>query len=790
MSDATSGTAARRGHVDLSRSRGARPSDAQLRSAADRIRRLSAGVMDPDHEAADLTTFAEEAIRRTHRIVELGVQFWMDLLRLDERSVSANPDSQFNSGWLYGRALGATVRSWGDLKNAERGHLWFDSSPLLGPRITEPEKQEDLEPLPRLLTGSAVHEIADVLSSQWPDDWSDGEARRRSRELLWLGLASGALERELRNPQVNSEHHLERRTHSALAFLMERDPRSGRKGAGRRRNSEPESNGLLTPSRTAQIKLKDRLRTLRAAQGGRDVPWRPLYSFLRRGDVVVITLASEKDGIGADRWGRNWPDGRPIALAIVTARPNWDRAGWWGRIGSVLFLDGPGAKASPRQDPERLRTAFRFPDPDIDTWSTSALALSFGFREATDASPDDDVPPHLQFKNSNDLGLERYRLFEDWVKASQEPEDGDLAEPIPVGFAGPWRNAPAEDLRATLGEFLDPHTETIRATEQAKNLSFVEPGFQANLNIERFALTGENVRLGVFFDQPVRRKGRASAQRIAPDPLPDPEGHEELALKDGASVKEGKRIDVANAHRWAFDNFKRGRPVKGEGGLGEASALGNNNAARRAASFMPAIRLDRSFRRVVKKTGKKTVAWTDLRPDQVFLMWTERELEWEEKEKRRKDPVVEFVNSASSYLSAKTNCTICAAFADSEKSDLDRATFSRAFREAGLRAEDAEVPIDPAGTRTRRAVLITKKETGSRLLIILTDDSVAAVDVGAIVWLLLAYDKLEPNHVLDLDANATFREQAPGFNRKNSDPQAEARNLQTEAFNLLAKCVP
>ena len=801
-----------------------RPTDEQLRSAADRIRRLSAGISDPDEESAELSPFAEEALRRAYRIKQLGIDFWASLLRLDlgrrlEGEPDPKPDGPTAEPWVVGRALGATIRGQGDLKNAKRGRLWFDSSPLLGPREDGVEKPEGLSPVPRLLTVSAARKVMEIFDIDRDND--------RAEELFWLGLWSGALERELRNPQARSIEGRQTEDRSVIAFLLEREPTTTPALPG---GSLPD---LLEASRTSSITLSNRLFNLINAQGGRDVPWRPLYSFLRRGDVVVVTLADE--GLVADRaggnandpsdregedsggltvdpgkwgaWGYGWEDGVPVALAVVTAPTNWDRAGWWGRIGSVIMLGDPrgvggsaydsaGLEGDPVRDAptgtiEKLRTAFRFPDRDEEKGRD--LKLSFGLMQPDEGNEKDSR--HASFKTTNDLALERISRYEEWLDEGRSRRDGsfnpELIQPIPSGFPGPWRKVDRTDLRATLGEFLDFHSQAVAAFEVRNWPSGAaydnEAGYQANLDIERFALTSDNVRLGVFFDNPVRSNGRASAQRIAPDPLPD------LAMLtggekgDGLTAKERGRIDAANLHRRMFDLYKRG--------LGDDFSKSDQN---RAAAYMPAIRLDPSI-----------VSGKDVSDFEVFLndgngaLWSDRtsriweytfrESEWEKEREKRLDPVNAFVDSVGELLTSPAeSTTFCAVFPESEREDLDRATFSRAFRRKDLAAEDGLIPIDPAGTRMRPCVLITSEKSKSRLLIVLTDDSVAAVDLGAIVWLLLAYDELEKEHVLDVDAHALFLEDS------TTDPKAKRRldfreiaeRRQKEAWETLCRSRP
>jgi hypothetical protein len=799
-----------------------KPTGIQLTSAAARVRRLSPGVVDPDEEAADLSPMAEEALRRTYQITQLGAGFWMELLRLSpERKpegLDFNKDPLTNSGWIYGRALGATIRSWGDLKNARRGHIWFDSSPLLGPRITSAENLKELtrpgtrDPVLRLLTESAIDEIVNVLRQTVPDDCDDWEGERAgdSRELFRLGLASGALERENRNPQVDSSRHLSKRREAALAFVLEREPETDAPGAN-------------------SWSLAQRLDVLWKSQGGRDAQWRPLYSFLRPGDVVAITLAaSSPKGItyehefwGVNWWGVNWEKGVPIAIAIVTARTNWDENGWWGRLGSVLFLDGPAT--SPQEEAEdlqRLRTAFRFPDPEVKNSARSELALAFGLREPSEEEKGvkwaGDLLP--ENKTTDDLALERFRLYKKWLKREGADLVSALTDPVPVGFAGPWRTAAKDDLRATLGEFLGSHARSIGYFESRATRPITEGfDYQANLNIERFALTAENIRLGTFFDNPVQSKARASVQRIAPDPLDDVG---RLAHKNRATPEEGKRIDAANAHRKLFDLYKRGLPTENS-----RYKTMTERSAKRATSYLPSITLDPSLELSTKGSTDK------LDDKRVFCLWDERddskisdqkrnEEEGEEKNSislfakgvadrlrgkgasknlegkgEEKDSISLFAKGVADRLRGKgapKNLKgkpemICAAFPQSEESDLDQATFSRAFRIENLEAEDALIPIDPAGTRLRKAILVSSTKSKSQLLIIMTDDSVAAVDLGSIVWMLMAYETLEPTHVLDPDAHLKFLEQQAQTVRPGN-LEDEVEELQQKAFQLLSKC--
>ena len=795
-----------------------RPSDAQLRSAADRIRRLSAGLESPNEEAADLATFSEEAIRRTYRIVELGVEFWMDLLRLNpDRKLAINgtviEESAQDPGWLFGRTLGATIRSWGDLKNAQRGLLWFDSSPLLGPKIDREVQREHLEGtakagkepegVVRLLSTSAVAEIQRILEGRWGDSWN----KDTSPNYLWLGLQSGALEREQRNPQGVSKALLRTRRDTVLAYCLERDVADSNHGGA-------PSDGQVKQVKLVESKteaLPERFDKLKLAQGGSDTNWRPLYSFLRRGDVVVLTLAGDVgDERDSAKWGSNWSSGRPLALAIVTSPTNWDSSGWWGRIGSVLVLDGPASSAAtPREktrDRERLRTAFRFPsellnteppreeDPDEGDQSASKnesdrLANSFGFTEGSD-------------KTTDSLGLERTKLYRGWLgqeegskksaeggdesheSTSQDKIDQALIEPIPVGFPGPWRRVKNHDLRATLGEFLEPHAVTIGFFEHrySKDPNITESWkawYPANLNVERFAMTSDNLRLGVAFDNPLIREGRPSAQRIAPDPLPDLDQRavaEKNAKKRAVDNRERKRVEVANSHRLTFDHYKRGMT---RGTLEEPPEGANEKEQKRAAAFMPAITLEPE---------------SEVDPEEVLASAGTTSRLWpkEDRNSESEDPRALLAEKISSLLDrAKDDRQVTiAAFPDSERTDLYRALDSRAFAKHGLSSIRGKVPIDPAGTRIRDACLVTKGKGKGRLLIILTDDSVAAVDVGAIAWLLLAYgSQLSKDHLLDEDAYVRFRQRDPKTRTEEERrSRRKARKRSRKAWELLKQC--
>ena len=790
-----------------------RPSDAQLRSAADRIRRLSAGLESPSEESADLATFSEEAIRRTYRIVELGVEFWMDLLRLNpDRKLAINgtviEESAQDPGWLFGRTLGATIRSWGDLKNAQRGLLWFDSSPLLGPKIDREVQREHLEGtarpgkepegVVRLLSRSAVAEIQKILKERWGDSWN----KDTSPNYLWLGLQSGALEREQRNPQGISKALLRTRRDTVLAYCLERDVSDNNYG------------GSPSGKQVKQVKLveskaeslPERFDKLKLAQGGSDTSWRPLYSFLRRGDVVALTLAGDVgDERDSAKWGSNWSSGRPLALAIVTSPTNWDSSGWWGRLGSVLLLDGPTDPKSTteeerRQDRERLRTAFRFPseltNQEVPGGKTDRLADSFGFAEESDEKDKNKK------KTTDSLGLERIKLYRGWLGqeedsnkrteggdeshefTSQDKIDQALIEPIPVGFPGPWRRVKNHDLRATLGEFLEPHAVTIgffehRHSKEPNITESWKAWYPANLNVERFAMTSDNLRLGVTFDNPLIREGRSSAQRIAPDPLPDLDRRavaEENAKERAVDNREWARVEVANSHRLTFDHYKRGMT---RGTLEEPPEGANEKEQKRAAAFMPAITLEPE---------------SEVDPEEVLTSAGTTSRLWprEDRSSESEDPRALLAKRISNLLGqAKDDRRVTiAAFPDSERTDLYRALDSRAFAKHGLSSIRGKIPIDPAGTRIRDACLITKGKGKGRLLIVLTDDSVAAVDIGAIAWLLLAYGpELRKGHLLDEDAYVRFRQRDPRTRTEEERrSRRKARKRSRKAWELLKKC--
>jgi hypothetical protein len=694
-------------------------SDAQLSSAADRIRRLSPGIESPNDEAGQLAPFNEEAVRRAHRIVELGTGFWQQLLRIDrgfhsnetsdtsaqgclrarglmDRSqggTEVNQAVERDPAWINGRILGAMIRAWGDLKNSRRALLWFDSSPLLGPPKTDVVFKDDLDPaLNCLLTERALREVAAVLSKGLKVE--NNEAFRKT---LRIGISSGALEREVRNPQATVDALRRSRKRPAIAFV-------GDRGYAGKENAT---------------------KALLASRGTNETDWGPLYSFLRRGDVLVVSLPQQADQ------GEGWV----AALAIVTAAPVWDGSQWTGAIGCVLpfFNEHDPAGSSRFVDDKRLETAFRYPHVDSEKRARAfePIAEAFGLIKG---------PPSTEA-----IELKRLDLFE--LRDNRDNDlDGDrsrspwkITDRIPIGAPAPWRRLDQVDLRATLGEFWEPLAVAL-VSPSPSAVDFASVGassaqhrwFDSNLDLERFALSSANVRLGVRLHEGHADSKVASLGRIAPRGSDDSmEAPEELVR--------------------ALDGYKRNQ--------GPNASISNLVAA-----VLPKYSAPTEEKLAV-------TLWPNKSEDGMRGDRDEEEKAFVEAiEGRAEDGPV----------------TCCALYLDSDRAYLDSAIAR--LNPKRMEVTHGRVAIDPAGTLIRDCRLISGKDERKpfNLLIVLGDDSTATVDLGAIVWLLVSHgSRLRKDHVLDLGAN-TRHHRNSGLSE--SEAHAASRELLADSWRMIKPC--